>query len=138
MNTRRLGRTGLEVSELGYGAWGIGQTMWIGADDEESLRALRRAVDLGVNFIDTALGYGNGHSEELVGRVVRDAAETVHVATKIPPKNMQWPARPSVHADEAFPGACATSGSRRSTCSSSTCGPTSGSGRATGSTPWSG
>jgi len=104
MRYRTLGRTGLKVSELGYGAWGIGQTMWIGADDDESLRALRRAIELGVDFIDTALGYGNGHSEELVGQVVRDSSETVHVSTKMPPKNMQWPAQAGVHADEAFPG----------------------------------
>ena len=67
---RKLGKTGLEISTLGYGAWGIGGTMWIGADDDESLRALRQAIELGVNFIDTAHGYGNGHSEELVGQVV--------------------------------------------------------------------
>ena len=100
---RTLGKTGLEISVLGYGAWGIGQTMWIGADDEESLRALRRAIELGVTFIDTALGYGDGHSEELVGRTVREVSETVHVATKIPPKNMQWPARAGVHAADAYP-----------------------------------
>jgi aryl-alcohol dehydrogenase-like predicted oxidoreductase len=104
MNYRRLGRTGLEVSEVGYGAWGIGQTMWIGADDDESLRALNRAIDLGLNFIDTALGYGEGHSERLVGQTVRERSETVHVATKIPPKNMRWPARPDSHAAETFPG----------------------------------
>lgn len=103
MHTRPLGRTGIDVSELGYGAWGIGQSMWIGADDDESLRALRRAIELGVTFVDTALGYGQGHSEELVGRVVRESSQTVHVATKAPPKNMQWPARAGVHADEAFP-----------------------------------
>jgi aryl-alcohol dehydrogenase-like predicted oxidoreductase len=100
---RRLGRTGLEVSVLGYGAWGIGQTMWIGADDEESLRALHRSIELGVNFIDTAHGYGNGHSERLVGRVLKASSETVYVATKIPPKNRLWPAPSGVHADEAFP-----------------------------------
>jgi aryl-alcohol dehydrogenase-like predicted oxidoreductase len=61
MNYRPLGRTGLEVSEIGYGAWGIGQSMWIGAEDEESLRALDRGLD----FIDTALAYGDGHSERL-------------------------------------------------------------------------
>jgi aryl-alcohol dehydrogenase-like predicted oxidoreductase len=104
MQSRPLGRSGIDVSVLGYGAWGIGRTMWIGADDDESLRALRRAIELGVTFIDTALGYGDGHSEELVGRTARVSSETVHVATKIPPKNMQWPARPGVHADEAFPG----------------------------------
>ncbi len=104
MNLRRLGRTGLEVSEIGYGAWGIGQSMWIGADDRESLRALDRAIDLGLNFIDTALAYGDGHSEQLVGETVRKRAETVHVATKIPPKDMRWPARAGSHVDDAFPG----------------------------------
>jgi aryl-alcohol dehydrogenase-like predicted oxidoreductase len=100
---RALGDTGLEVSAIGYGAWGIGGSMWIGADDDESLTALRRAIELGVNFIDTAAGYGNGHSEELVGRVVRESAEPVYVSTKIPPKNMRWPAPAGVHADEAYP-----------------------------------
>jgi aryl-alcohol dehydrogenase-like predicted oxidoreductase len=104
MNLRRLGRTGLEVSEIGYGAWGIGQSMWIGADDAESLRALDRAIDLGVNFIDTALAYGEGHSEQLVGAAVRKRTETVYVATKIPPKDMTWPARAGSHPDDAFPG----------------------------------
>jgi aryl-alcohol dehydrogenase-like predicted oxidoreductase len=100
---RKLGDTGLEISAVGYGAWGIGGSMWIGADDDESLTALRRAIDLGVNFIDTAAGYGNGHSEELVGRVVRESTEAVHVSTKIPPKNMRWPAPAGVHADDAYP-----------------------------------
>jgi aryl-alcohol dehydrogenase-like predicted oxidoreductase len=59
MRYRILGKTGLQVSEIGFGAWGIGQTSWIGAEDEESLRALQRAIDLGVNFLDTALAYGN-------------------------------------------------------------------------------
>ncbi len=104
MNLRRLGRTGLEVSEIGYGAWGIGQTMWIGAEDSDSLKALERAIDLGLNFIDTALAYGDGHSEELVGSVVRARDETVHVATKIPPKNLRWPASPEDAVDAAFPG----------------------------------
>jgi aryl-alcohol dehydrogenase-like predicted oxidoreductase len=103
MRYRTLGRTGLDVSELGYGAWGIGKTMWVGATDDESLRALRRAVELGVDFIDTALRYGRGHSERLVGQVVREAAETVYVATKVPPKNLQWPARAGTAADDAFP-----------------------------------
>jgi aryl-alcohol dehydrogenase-like predicted oxidoreductase len=84
MHYRRLGKTGLEVSEVGYGAWGIGKSQWLGAEDDESLRALRRAVDLGLNFIDTALAYGAGHSERLVGRVIRERDETVYVATKIP------------------------------------------------------
>jgi len=103
MINRTLGSTGMEVSALGFGAWGIGGSMWIGAEDDESLAALRRAVELGVTFIDTAAGYGGGHSEELVGRVVRESPGTVRVATKIPPKNMVWPAPPGVRAEDAFP-----------------------------------
>ena len=103
MHYRRLGRTGLEVSEVGYGAWGIGKDAWLGAEDNESLRALNRAIDLGVNFIDTALSYGEGHSERLVGQVVREWDETVYVATKIPPKNRIWPAPSGLHPDEVFP-----------------------------------
>ena len=67
--------------------------MWVGASDDESLRALNRSIDLGLNFIDTALGYGDGHSEQLVGQLVRQRSETIYVATKIPPKNEVWPAR---------------------------------------------
>jgi len=103
MNQRPLGRTGLQVSEIGYGAWGIGQSMWLGADDDESLRALNRAVDLGVRMIDTALAYGDGHSEQLVGQVARERDERIVVATKIPPKNMRWPAPSGIDPDEAFP-----------------------------------
>src|SRR5260370_282010 len=84
MQTRTLGRTGFQVSEIGYGAWGIGASGWIGADDQESLRALRRAIELGLNFIDTALAYGNGHSEQLVGQVVREQQQRIYVASKIP------------------------------------------------------
>jgi aryl-alcohol dehydrogenase-like predicted oxidoreductase len=103
MNYRSLGKTGLQVSELGYGAWGIGKTMWLGADDDESLRSLHRAFDQGVNFVDTALGYGDGHSEQLVGRAVREATGTVYVSSKVPPKNLKWPAPGGVPASEAFP-----------------------------------
>ncbi|WP_206023877.1 aldo/keto reductase [Saccharibacillus alkalitolerans] len=102
MNYRTLGKTGLNVSEIGYGAWGIGNTGWRGAEDEESLKALHRSIDLGLNFIDTALGYGDGHSEKLVGQVMRERSETVYVASKIPPKNGQWPARAGVPSDETF------------------------------------
>ena len=103
MHKRRLGRTGLEVTEVGYGAWGIGGTGWIGARDDESLQALNHAIDLGLNFIDTALGYGDGHSEQLVGQVVRERSEEVYVATKVPPKNKVWPAPDGVAADDAYP-----------------------------------
>ena len=103
MNERRLGRTGLSVSEIGYGAWGIGGSMWLGAEDQESLKALHRAIDLGVNFIDTAAVYGDGHSEKLVGQVVRERDERIVVASKIPPKNMTWPAADGTDPDDAFP-----------------------------------
>ena len=72
MKYRRFGKTGIDVSEIGYGAWGIGGAMWQGATDEESLKALHTAIDLGLNFIDTALVYGDGHSEQLVGKVVNE------------------------------------------------------------------
>jgi aryl-alcohol dehydrogenase-like predicted oxidoreductase len=103
MRYRTLGKTGLEVSELGFGAWGIGGTGWIGAEDDESLRALRLAIEHGVNFLDTAYAYGDGHSEQLVGVAVRESAEQVHVASKVPPKNMQWPARSGLRPEEVFP-----------------------------------
>ena len=103
MNYRTLGKTALRVSEIGYGAWGIGKTAWIGATDDESLRALNRSIELGLNVIDTALGYGDGHSEKLVGQVVREHNEPIYVATKIPPKNYEWPARSGVRAEETYP-----------------------------------
>lgn len=112
MRYRKLGRTGLEISEIGYGAWGIGGTQWRGATDDESLRALRRAFELGVNFIDTALAYGDGHSEVITGRAVREwgreAGRPIVIATKVPPKNRQWPARDSSTLDEVFPAAYVT------------------------------
>ncbi|MBI4446520.1 MAG: aldo/keto reductase [Acidobacteria bacterium] len=101
MRYRNLGRTGAVVSEIGFGAWGIGKQIWGGTDDAESKRALHRALDLGINFIDTALVYGNGHSERLIGSCLQERSEKVFVATKIPPANMAWPARGSVQ--EAFP-----------------------------------
>ena len=103
MNYRTLGKTGLKVSEIGYGAWGIGKSLWVGASDEESANALHRSIDLGLNFIDTALGYGDGHSERLVGRAVKERPETIYVATKIPPKNQVWPAPSGVPVSETFP-----------------------------------
>jgi len=101
MEYRTLGRTGLSVSEIGYGAWGIGAAQWVGAREDESVAALRRAIELGVNFVDTARGYGE--SERIVGSVLRDHPDVL-VATKVPPKNGIWPAPSGVHPDEAFPG----------------------------------
>ncbi|MBI4610915.1 MAG: aldo/keto reductase [Candidatus Rokubacteria bacterium] len=103
MRYRKLGRTGFEVSEVGFGAWGIGGRYWGGADDALSLRALRRAFDLGVNFVDTALAYGDGHSERLVGRAIREFGGPIRVATKIPPKAGGWPPAPGTPVRVAFP-----------------------------------
>jgi aryl-alcohol dehydrogenase-like predicted oxidoreductase len=92
------------VSEIGYGAWGIGADAWVGAREDDSVAALHRAIDLGVNFIDTARGYGE--SERIVGRVVRDhPGEGLVVATKVPPKNRKWPAPAGIDPAEVFPGA---------------------------------
>jgi aryl-alcohol dehydrogenase-like predicted oxidoreductase len=101
MKYRTLGRTGIEVSEIGYGAWGIGGIQWTGGDDEEAKRALNLAIDQGLNFIDTALAYGEGHSERLVGEVIRSRSERIQIATKVPPKNREWPAR-GVSLHEVF------------------------------------
>jgi aryl-alcohol dehydrogenase-like predicted oxidoreductase len=102
---RDLGRSGLSVSEIGYGAWGIGSSGWVGATEDESVRALNRAIDLGVNLIDTARGYGE--SERIVGQVVRERAQAgdeIYVATKVPPKNDLWPAPDGLDPAETFPG----------------------------------
>ena len=102
MRYRKLGRTGLEVSDIGYGAWGIGGKQWLGGEDDESLNSLRLAIELGVNLIDTALAYGDGHSEKLVGRVVRESDRKVYVATKVPPKNRVWPATANTPVAAAY------------------------------------
>ena len=102
MRYRRFGRTGWEVGEIGYGMWGMGG--WSGSDDEESLRSLQRAVDLGCNFFDTAWAYGEGHSEGLLGRLVRaNPNKRLYTASKIPPKNRLWPSRRGIPLDDAFP-----------------------------------
>jgi aryl-alcohol dehydrogenase-like predicted oxidoreductase len=85
MHYRPVGKTGLPVSEIGYGAWGIGGSMWIGAREDESVAALRLAIERGVNFIDTARGYGE--SKRIVGKVVREhTGGPVYVSTKVPPQ----------------------------------------------------
>jgi len=102
MRYRRFGRTGWEVSELGYGMWSMGG--WSGSDDEESLRSLQRAVELGVNFFDTAFVYGDGHSEGLLGQLVRaNPGRRLYTASKVPPKNRKWPSQRGSTLEETFP-----------------------------------
>jgi aryl-alcohol dehydrogenase-like predicted oxidoreductase len=100
---RSFGNTGINVSEIGYGAWGIGGALWQGSKDDESMRALHKAIDLGVNFVDTALAYGDGHSESLVAKLLKARKERIAVATKIPPKNGRWPAGAGTKLRDAFP-----------------------------------
>ena len=88
MQNRKLGKTGIEVSEIGFGAWGIGGHLWQDSKDDESIQALHRAIDLGVNFIDTAIAYGEGHSERLISQVLKSHRDKrIFVATKVNPKN---------------------------------------------------
>ena len=101
MEYKTLGKTDLKVSRVGFGAWAIGGNMWGPQDDSDSIAALNKAIDLGVNFIDTAAAYGNGHSEKIIGKVLKERKEKVYIATKIPP--LMWPPSPNTHAKDAFP-----------------------------------
>ena len=102
MTYRPFGRVGTPVAEIGIGTWGMGG--WSGSDDEASRAALRRAMELGCNFIDTARAYGNGHSEALIGEVLAAwSGQAPFIATKIAPKNDQWPARADYPLDAVFP-----------------------------------
>ena len=89
---RKFGNLGWNVSEIGFGAWAIGGDMWGYQDDTESVKALNKALDQGINFIDTAQGYGKGHSEEIIGKVLKSRNENIFVATKVPPvEGSPWP-----------------------------------------------
>jgi aryl-alcohol dehydrogenase-like predicted oxidoreductase len=83
MKYRKLGRTGIEVSEIGFGAWGIGGNSYGPVDDSVSTAALRAAFDLGVTFFDTSDLYGDGHSEEVLGTALKDVRGKVIIATKV-------------------------------------------------------
>ena len=83
MEYRALGRTGRNASEIGFGAWGIGGDAWGQTDDKTSIAALHKAIDLGVNFIDTADVYGDGHSEQLIAQVRKERKEQLFIATKL-------------------------------------------------------
>ena len=102
MNHRRFGRTGWQVCPMGYGMWGMAG--WTGSDDAESLTSLQLAVDRGVNFFDTAYAYGDGRSEQLLGRTLRaNPGRRLYAATKVPPKNRRWPSRRGDRLDDIFP-----------------------------------
>lgn len=126
MNYRSFGKHPFKASEIGFGAWAIGGS-WGAQADTDSLAALNRALDLGVNFIDTAAGYGNGRSEKLIAQVLRERAaagkkESVFVATKTPPADGIWPPSPYCDAQDRYSESylrenvatrCATLGTQR-------------------------
>ncbi len=104
MHFRKLGRTGIEISEIGFGAWGIGGHLWQDSRDDESIQALHRAIDLGINFIDTAIAYGEGHSEQLIAAALKShRGKRIFVSTKVNPKNYVWPAQKGSDIREVFP-----------------------------------
>ncbi len=102
MQYRALGKTSIQISEVGFGAWGIGGG-WGPTDDAAALAALQRAFDLGINFYDTAYAYGDGHSEELIGRAFKHRRDQVVIASKVPPKSFRWPVQPHEPLSETFP-----------------------------------
>ncbi len=102
MKYRKFGNTGLEVSEIGFGAWAIGGS-WGDQKDSDSLEALEIALDQGVNFIDTAAGYGNGKSERIIGEFLKSRPEAVTVCTKTPPAAGKWPPSPYCKIEERYP-----------------------------------
>jgi len=102
MKYRKLGHTGFEVSDIAHGLWGMGG--WSGSDDEESLKALQLAVELGCNFFDSAWAYGDGKSDGLLGEIIaRNPHKRLYAASKVPPKNLQWPASPKYKYQHVFP-----------------------------------
>jgi aryl-alcohol dehydrogenase-like predicted oxidoreductase len=102
MQYRVLGRTGYKVSDVACGLWGM--SGWSGSEDAESLAALQSAVDHGCNFFDSAWGYGNGHSDELLGRILRDnSGQALYAASKVPPLNDRWPASSEDSYEDVFP-----------------------------------
>lgn len=102
MNYRTFGRTGWEVSEIGYGMWGLAD--WTGSERSQIEKALDLAVERGCNFFDTAWGYGSGLSEQILGELLkRHPEKTLYSATKIPPKNRKWPSKPDFQLDDVFP-----------------------------------
>jgi aryl-alcohol dehydrogenase-like predicted oxidoreductase len=103
MKYRTFGRLGWKVSEIGFGAWAVGGG-WGSQSDDDSVAALHRAFDLGCNFVDTAQGYGNGHSERVIARALKErrGGDRIYVATKIPPSPGAWPPSPYDKIEERF------------------------------------
>ena len=103
MKYRTMGRTGYKVSEIGFGAWQIGGESWGAQSDEDSARSLSAAIEKGVNFIDTAAGYGDGKSERIVGKFIKDIGKRIYITTKTPPLPGSWPPSPYSIAEDRYP-----------------------------------
>ncbi len=110
MNYRQFGRMGWKVSEIGYGMWGLAG--WTGSEDAETMQSLRRAIELGCNFFDTAWAYGDGKSEQILAKILNECKNNssvggpdkhLYVATKIPPKNRRWPSTRTFTLDDCYP-----------------------------------
>jgi len=101
MKYRPFGNCGFDVSEIGFGAWALG-SHWGQQKDEDSIAALHRAIDLGVNFIDTAQVYGEGHSERVIAEALSSRSERVYITTKTPPAPGPWPPSPYCVAEERY------------------------------------
>jgi aryl-alcohol dehydrogenase-like predicted oxidoreductase len=102
MGLRTFGKLGWKVNPVGYGMWGLAG--WTGRDDEQTRSSLQLATDLGCNFFDTALAYGDGVSEQFLGELIRkNPGKTLYTASKIPPKNRVWPSRRGFKLDDVFP-----------------------------------
>lgn len=101
MKYRKFGKSGPEISEIGFGAWAIGGS-WGEQSDKDSLEALATALGKGVNFIDTAAGYGNGRSERIIGEFLKNRPEKVYVCTKTPPAPGKWPPSPYCRIQERY------------------------------------
>ena len=102
MKYRPFGSKGMDVSEIGFGAWAIGGS-WGRQKESDSVEALEAAIDQGVNFIDTAAGYGNGRSERIIGQLLKRSNIPVRVCTKTPPLPGKWPPSPYCRIEERYP-----------------------------------
>jgi len=101
MKKRKFGNSGPEISEIGFGAWAIGGS-WGAQSDKDSLEGLETALDRGVNFIDTAAGYGEGKSERIIGEFLKSRSEQVIVCTKTPPAPGKWPPSPYCDIEDRY------------------------------------
>jgi len=101
MKYRKFGRSGIEVSDVAHGLWGMGG--WSGSRDDQSMAALQLAADLGCNFFDSAWAYGDGKSDSLLGEIIaKNLGKRLYAASKIPPKNLRWPASPKYQYHDVF------------------------------------